>query len=200
MTQHVIGQINQLSVGEGAPQISSPAIIMPVKLVGRLEGWHFCAKTGLCRKAFDNANTISIELKAIIRDNMNSPTDFAMDNLFATDGQKYGGGGHAAGDPAGKDGILVDDLTNAYWLTMVTVVHPVTPSGSYFRQWQGVLTNDFGVGSFVIGSSTDISTAVIGVNLDFANNFVYKYASGKPAETTMAANDILTVNWTVTVG
>lgn len=180
---------------------SAPAIIMPIALKGHLEGWHFCAKTRLWSKAFDRRNSIGGELKAIVRDNLNAPTDFALDNLFATDGQKYGGGGHAAGDPAGKDGIVVEDVTNDYWLTMITSVHPTDPSGSYYRQWQGVLTNDFGAGSFVIGDGSSLS-AVIGVNMIAAGvaGFTYDYAYGIPAETTMAASDILTVNWKITVG
>lgn len=175
--------------------IGAPAIISSLELKGHLEGWHFCAKTRLWRRAFSDKNTISSELKAIVRDNLNTNTDFALDNLFATDGQKHGGGGHAAGDPAGKDGIIVKDDTNDYYITLITAVHPTDPSGNYYRQWQGVLTNDFGAGSFVV----DVF-AKIGVNLDGPTTFVYDYAQGVPAATTMAANDILTINWKVTVG
>ena len=126
MTPHVIGQINQLST------IPLPALILPLNLVGHIEGWHLCAKTGLLRKVFSHFNSIHTELKAIVRDNMNSPTDFALDNFFAVDGQIYGGDafyGEAA-DPAGKDGIIVYDGTNDKYLTIVTTVHPSVPSGS----------------------------------------------------------------------
>ena len=53
---------------------------------------------------------------------MNAPTDFAMDDLFGTDGQEFGGTGHAVGDPTGKDGITLFDSTNTKYLTTVTVV------------------------------------------------------------------------------
>lgn len=181
----------------------APGIVNLIQLTGELEGWHFCAKTKIWKKVFSNRNTIQTELKAIIRDNMNSPTDFAMDNLFSVDGEVYGGDatyGEPA-DPAGKDGIMIYDDTNNLWLTMVTVVHPTDPSGSYYRQWQGVLTNDFGIGSFVIDEDNTVNGgAAIGTNLNASTDFLYEYAIGVPAETTMAGNDILTVNWKIAVG
>ncbi len=183
-----------------------PTIVSPLKLSGYLEGWHYCAETKLWRKTFGGPNTISAELKAIVRDNMAAPAGFALggpglDEYFATDGQKHGGGGHAAGDPAGFDGIIVLDTTNTYWLTLITTVHPSDASGQYYRQWQGVLTNDFGAGAFNVGGSGGGSDAGIGVNLNGANTFVYDYASKViSAAIVMAVNDILTVNWKISVG
>lgn len=180
--------------------IGTPAIITPIEIRGRLEGFHYCADAKLWTKRFSRVNSIANELKAIIRDNLNSNTDFALDSMFATDGQKYGGGGHAAGDPSGSDGIICRDDTNAYWLTMITAVHP-TPSGSYFRQWQGVLTNDFGVGSFVIDEDAVSRAYKIGVNLNGIEGYTYDFAyAGEDDPITMAANDIFTVNWKITIG
>jgi len=180
--------------------IGTPAIIMSLEVRGHLEGFHYCAETKLWTKRFSRANYINANLKTIVKDNLNSVTDFALDNMFATDGQKFGDGGHAAGDPAGKDGIICFDDTNNYWLTMITAVHPVTPDGNYFRQWQGVLTNDFGAGAFVIDQGADAAYR-IGVNLDGAETFVYDYAAADEDDPiTMAANDIFTVNWKINVG
>lgn len=180
---------------------SAPAIIMPIALKGHLECWHYSAEKRLWTKRISKPNSIHSELKAIIRDNLVSTTDFALDNLFATDGQIFGGGGHAAGDPIGKDGIIVFDSTNTYWLTTITAVHPTDPSGSYYRQWQGVLTNDFGAGSFVLSNQGGTLGAMIGVDLDGNNTFGYTYALQVfDTDITMAANDILTTNWKITVG
>jgi len=165
--------------------IGKPAVIMPIELKGHLEGWHHCAKSGLWRKVFDEKNAIDNELKAIIRDNMNAPTDFAMDNLFATDGEVHGGDafyGEAA-DPAGKDGIVARDSTNGYWITTITTVHPTDPSGNYYRQWQGVLTNDFGVGGFVVSvegvHAAKIGTSLAGAAGGYTVSFGYEFAGGE---------------------
>ena len=185
--------------------IGAPGIVMPLDITGHTTGFHFCAKTGLYTKVLDAPNLIHSELKAIIRDNMNSPTDFAMDDLFAVDGREWGGTGHAdAVDPAGKDGIVLYDITNAKYLTMITAVHPTDPSGNYYRQWQGVLTNDYGVGSFNTGvvSVPGPYTVNMGKNLDSAAQFgfAYNYANQVFALITIAANDILTINWKITIG
>lgn len=168
---------------------------MPIDVKGYITGFHYCAKTKLWTKVAGKDNTVSTELKAIIRDNLNSPTDFAMDNMFTIDGEEWGGTGHVGGNPAGKDGILIVDVTNDKRLTLVTVVHPTDASGSYYRQWQGVLTNDFGVGSFVV------NVLLLGVNMDAIGSYVYIYAAGLlTPNVTLAANDILTINWKLTVG
>lgn len=181
--------------------VGTPTIVSPVALSGYVSGWHYCAETKLWEKAFSGLNTISDELKAIVRDNMNAPADFALDNYFATDGQKYGGGGHAAGDPAGFDGIVVLDTTNTYWLTLITIVHPSDASGNYYRQWQGKLINNLGAGVFNIGEGGGAFDALIGVNLDGANTFVYDFASKVIATAiVMQVNDILTINWKIVVG
>lgn len=179
--------------------IHTPAIIVPLELRGFVEGWHFIAKKGLWVKKFAKANSIQNPLRVVIRDNLYANSDFAMDNLFDTDGQEYGGTGYAAGDPDGKDGVVIYDYTGSQYLTMVTAVHPTDPSGDYYKQWRGVLTNDFGVGSIVIGGTSYMGFDLIAAS--GAGSFAVIYAKTVIDEqTTMLANDILTVDWKITIG
>ncbi len=167
---------------------------------GRMVIRHYTHKRGVWRKEFDEENEIGAGLKIAIRDNLHAADDFAMDFLFDTDGQKGGGGGHAAGDPVGKDGILIYEGTilNTH-ITMITTVHPSDPSGDYYKQWQGILTNDFGLGAFVVGRGSGISGAFMGADQSGGAAFGHRYASQKFAIITMAPNDILTIDWKVSL-
>lgn len=174
-----------------------------LKLSGFIEGWHFIATKGLWVKEFAEVNAFHANLKAAIRDNFAAPGTFALgepgSDLFATDGQEWGGTGHAGGDPANKDGIVVYDDSNSLWLTMITTIHSV-PSGNYWRQWQGVLTNDYGAGAFNIGGAVG-DDALLGVGLSAVDGFTIQFASKDDiAVIDMQPSDILTLAWKITIG
>lgn len=161
---------------------------------------HYMHKKGIWSEEVVKVNLIRSTYKEVVRDNLHAAADFAMDNFFATDGQEYGGGGLVGGDPVGKDGIVVYDATNVLYLTMITIVHPVNPSGDYYRQWRGTLTNDFGGGSINIGIVTGFYSAChMGMNLTDKAFYQYRYASQDFDPVTLATDDILTIDWTISL-
>ncbi len=167
-------------------------------ITGRIILQHYVHKEGIWREESAKENTIYTSYKNIIRDNLHSAADFAMDNLFGVDGQQEGGAGHAGGDPVGKDGILVYDSTNDKYLTLITVVHPTDPSGDYYRQWRGTLTNNDGAGIFNAGVLGGTG-AIMGVNLQNIFLFGYPYANQSFDVVTLAVDDILSVDWKISL-
>lgn len=181
--------------------IGKPTVILPKNLVGRFDCWHFNAKRGVWIKKVSMENTIHPDLKEVIRENLYANSDFALDNLFDVDGQIWGDGGHAAGDPNGKDGMLFRDTTNNLRLTAITVIHPDDPSGDYYKQWRGTLTNDFGIGSISIFGSASVD-AYLGHDHNSGSDprFDIYYATVQNVpEVVMLANDILVGNWKVSI-
>ena len=150
---------------------------------------------------FKGPNTIQNAIKINMRDTMNSNVDFALNNLQAT---QVANASLGAGQN-GKDGIIVGNgnpATEAYRPAdptapdfMASAVHPSDPSGNYYRQWQGVYQN------LLVGDES-LSGAILGQ--DYLNTdqgaFVEDYAIGTFATVVLAQNDIITINWKITVG
>lgn len=172
-----------------------------LQLKGRIQVFVTRAKTGIKKLVVDKENTIATDLKTNMRDTMNSNVDLALDNLQATQVANASLGA----SENGKDGIIVglgDPSTEAYKPGdtaapdfMASAVHPTTPSGSFFRQWQGVYQN-------LLAGAETLSGAILGQNYLNTDDgaFVLQYATGTFSSVVLAQNDILTINWKITVG
>lgn len=174
-----------------------------LQLKGRIQVFVKRANTGIEELLVDKENTIATNLKTNMRDTMNSNVDFALDNLQAT---QVANASLGASQNA-KDGIVTGNgnpSTEAYKPGdatapdfMASAVHPTTPSGSspFFRQWQGVYQN-------LLAGAETLSGAILGQNYLNTDNgaFVLQYALGTFASVVLAQNDILTINWKITVG
>ncbi len=172
-----------------------------VGLKGYTEIYVTRAKTGKTELVFAGPNTISADLKEQFRDTMNSNVDFALNNMQATQVENSA---LSAGENT-KDAIVIGDGDPAsaafkpadptHPQMMATAVHPSDPSGNYYRQWQGIYQN-------LLSGNDTISGAVIGFDYLVTLNSVFntQYATQTFAAITLQQNDILTVNWKISVG
>lgn len=150
--------------------------------------------TGKEEIVFEGRNEIDDLLKENFRDSMNANVDFALDNLQATQVDA----GDLSASLNGKDGLIIYDggptITNALGF-MASAVHPTTPSGNFFRQWQGVYQNLSG------GDETPIN-ANIGLGYTHSGGAAFSdpYALIAISGVTLLNNDIITINWKITVG
>ncbi|KKN53574.1 hypothetical protein LCGC14_0600700 [marine sediment metagenome] len=138
---------------------------------------------------FEDENVIENTLKINIRSTFHTSVDFALDNLRAT---------QDATGTAGDDGIIIFS-TDAHGPAsfvgiMANAVHPTDPSGNYYRQWQGIWQEP--------SAAETIKAAELGHNFDGTGNFVGGlYASEDISpDISLVLNDILTINWKVSVG
>ena len=168
-------------------------------LTGRVQVLVKRAETGIETLLFEQENTIDGELKQALKDTMHSNSDFALDNLQATQVAKAS----LSASQNGKDGIFVMDAgaTHAAILAlMATAVHG-TPDGDdpYFRQWAGVYQN------LTAGEQT-ASIGRIGQDYTFDAGdtntewFGTDYANTSFTPVTLQINDIITINWKITIG
>ncbi len=147
----------------------------------------------------DQHNIISNDLRGKMRDTMNSNADFALDNLQATQVAQAS----LSAALNGKDGICLFDETSGITIAdmlafMASAVHPTDPSGSYYRQWQGVYQNLTGVTE--IADSADLGQNYTHVPSSPPFSSGVLYAANGWADVTLLNNDIITVNWKITVG
>lgn len=181
--------------------LSAIAASKDLRLNGHILGIIKRAATGIEEIVIDQANTIHNDLKGKMRDTMNSNTDFAMDNLQATQVAEAS----LSASLNGKDGLflygsdLTPIITNALGF-MASDVHPTEPfdSNPYYRQWQGVYQN-------LTGGSESAEAADMGQSYThtpssgaFAAGVIY--ATSDFANVTLLDNDIITINWKITVG
>jgi len=174
-----------------------------LQLKGRIQVFVKRAKTGIEELLVDQENTIQNDLKDVMRDVMHSNADFALDNLQATQVAQAS----LSASLNGKDGLLVYSVDSAIAVDnalgfMASAVHPTTPTGDspYFRQWQGVYQN-------LTGSTETAKSAEIGQNYTqaptadppFDANGI-SFARSNFADVTLLDNDIITINWKITVG
>lgn len=170
-----------------------------LQVKGRIQVLVRRAKTGIEELMFEQENTIDGELKQALKDTMHSNSDFALDNLQATQVAKA----DLSASENGKDGIFVMDAgaTHAAILAlMATAVHG-TPDGDdpYFRQWAGVYQN------LTAGAQT-ASIGRIGQDYTFdvadtaTEWFGTDYAQTSFSVVTLQINDIITINWKITIG
>ncbi len=173
-----------------------------LKLTGHIQVFVERAKRpGIQELLVDQENTINNEFKTVVRNTMNSNVDFALDNLQATSiaNASLGAGAN------GKDGVIIgngDPATESYLPAdptapnfMASVVHPTDESGNYYRQWQGTFQN-------LLAGAVSINGAILGLNYLNTDQeaFVTRYAIGTFSNVSLAQNDIITINWKITVG
>ena len=91
------------------------------------------------------------------------------------------------GGISGKDGIYI--VTSGGIYSMITAAHPTDPSGNYYRRWQGILTAPKAL-NFLGG-------VYLGTIFDAAGHFDYPWDSDSLSAWSMAAGDILRINWKV---
>lgn len=173
----------------GAPNI----IHSSIKLTGHVQCFVRRADCPDVNKLeFEGANIIDFALKEFFRDTMNSSVDAALDNLRATQSQ--------VGTIA-DDGITLFNALGTVLATyvgiMASAVHPTDPSGDFYRQWQGVWQEP--------SATEEIVVAVLGHDLDdptvSPENFDPYYATEDIIPTiNLVLNDILTINWKISVG
>lgn len=139
---------------------------------------------------FEDENVILAALKSNFRDTMHTTVDFALDNLRAT---------QSATGTNNDDGIVIYD-TDAPLDTpnmigiMANAVHPSDPSGTYYRQWQGVWQEP--------SASETVKSAELGQDLNTTTSvFTEGYADENiTPDIALVLNDVLTINWKVSVG
>ena len=88
-----------------------------------------------------------------------------------------------------KDGLLISATGNYY--PMITAVHPTDPSGNYYRRWQGVFIAS---GAFNFNGYVSIGTDFVSSDRGFESN---EWDEDLLSAWSMAAGDILKVNWKV---
>lgn len=156
-----------------------------LKLTGHVEAYvRRAANPEVNELVFSESNTIVNALKENFRDTMNSSVDFALDNLRAV---------QAAVGTAGDDGILLygTDVLGSLIGIMANAVHPTDPSGNYYRQWQGVWQEP---------SGSTVKSALIGQNF-LSSIMLQGYASEDISpDIVLITNDILTINWKISLG
>lgn len=168
-------------------------------LTGHIVGIVKRAATGIEEIVIDQSNTIQVQLKRAIRDTMNNNVDFAISNLQATQVPQAS----LSAALNGKDGICVFDdagITIADMLGfMASAVHPSDPSGEVYRQWQGVYQNLTGVTETSVKAhiGQGYTHAPGSAPFDGVNEL---YASASYALVTLLNNDIITINWKITIG
>ena len=170
-----------------------------LQLSGHILGIVKRAETGKEEIVIDQLNTIWSQLKDNMRDTMNSNVDFALDNLQATQVAQAS----LSAALNGKDGLIVFDNSAGVLISdalafMASAVHPIDPTGDYYRQWQGVYQN--------LTGSTEYSTkAMIGntySHVPASTPFIEEYSrtlSGYSV-VTLLDNDIITINWKISIG
>lgn len=188
-----------MNYSQGLREMTALAEEKGLKLTGHLQLLVKRAASGIEEVVVDQSNTIDTELKAKFRDTMNSNTDFALDNLQATQVAQAS----LSAALNGKDGITCNETTTPDYAEiiafMASAVHPSDPSGNYYRQWQGVYQN-------LTGSAEDVESASIGQSFvhdpggTASEWFDVDYAFSTFTKVTLQNNDILTVNWKITVG
>jgi hypothetical protein len=72
---------------------------------------------------------------------------------------------------------------------MITAAHPTDPSGNYYRRWQGVFTAP--------SSISFLGNVYLGTKFNLDGHFDYPWDSDSLSAWSMAAGDILKVNWKV---
>ncbi len=174
-----------------------------LQLSGHVLGVVKRALTGKEEIVIDQVNVISDDLKINMRNTMNTNVDFALDNLQATQVAQAA----LSASLNAKDGLFLFDNSGGETIDdglafMASAVHPTDPAGAapYYRQWQGVYQNLTGV--------TELSTEVHighsythGTGIEpFGSSSFGLYAEAVYATVTLLNNDIITINWKITVG
>ena len=176
-------------------QIITPPPVVGVnfKLFGEVEVLHRKHLQGVEETIYKGPNTIHANLKAKFRDIMNANSDFALNNKFLVDEEDGFSGANS-----GKDGILLDTDQGTRGATMIFSDHS-DASGSYYRQWAGVYTNDFGSGTHIMSGARMGWVLDETVTYSVGTNFTVVYADTTFSAVSLLANDILTINWKVSV-
>ncbi len=86
-----------------------------------------------------------------------------------------------------KDGLLIKDAN--FYYPMITTVHSSDPSGNYYRRWQGVFTGPLNFSGLV-----SLGTDLVDEDVGFDTN---EWDNDSLSAWSMAAGDILRVNWKV---
>ena len=169
-------------------------------LTGHIVGIVKRHATGLEEVVFDQTNVIATNLKVAMRDTMNANVDFAIDNLQAAQVARA----TLSATENGKAGIVIYDSTTLIISNIVafmaSAVHPIDASGTHYRQWQGIYQNITG------GTESGIVQAEIGrgyIHTPAASPFGASgvtYATGVFAAVVLLNNDIITINWKITIG
>ncbi len=179
----------------------SPAVIgARMDIYGEVEIFVKRALSDRMESVHKGNNTISNDLKANMHDTMNANVDFALDNLQATQVAQAS----LSASLNGKDGLFLFDNSGGETIGdglafMASAVHPTDPSGSYYRQWQGVYQNLTGVTE--ISTEAHMGHSYVHVPADEPfEDFPGLYAEAVYAAVTLLNNDIITINWKITVG
>ncbi len=189
-----------LTINEGILELLPIAEEKGLRLIGHIFATVKRAITGIEETVIDQSNTIEVDLKEAMRDTMHSNTDFALDNLQATQVAQAS----LSAALNGKDGICVANINpgsiiiSTLLAFMASAVHPSDPSGNYYRQWQGVYQN-------LTGSTETAKSAVMGqgyTHVTTDNPFLagVRFTNSYFADVTLLNNDIITINWKITVG
>jgi len=158
------------------------------------------AKTGLIELVHEGPNTINADLKDAMAETMHSSSDFALDNLQATQIEQAALSAGANGKDAlyiGANSLVDHDSILAI---MASAVHPTDSDGSYYRQWQGVWQNLTGVTKNATGGAIGQGYVNSAGGSPQTTFITLIYASTTFSNVAMLANDIMTFNWQISVG
>jgi len=151
-----------------------------VKIMHNVEVWLKRANEDDFKLVKEAHNTTEAALKSWLCSAMNGDNEEYMgfNLLFSSS---------VLGGIMEKDGIIVD--VGASYYSMITTVHATDPSGNYYRRWQGILTAPAAL-NFLGG-------VYLGTKFDAAGHFDYPWDSDSLSAWSMAAGDILRINWKV---
>ena len=169
--------------------IGAPAIIHDsIKLSGIVQAFVRRADCPDVNKlVFEDKNAININLKTFLRNTMDSSVDNALDNLRVA---------QSATPTAGDDGIMIYDHDTTLDATsnigIMAMGDPPT-TGNYYQEWQGTWQEP--------SANETVKSAALGWSNDGADEFDVIYATENiNPDVVLVLNDILTINWRISIG
>lgn len=133
---------------------------------------------------FEDENLIENAFKNLVNNAMVAAEDYALDNLRATQ--------DATGTSA-DDGILIfNNDTHGPAGFVGIMANTFEATTNYSKRWQGIWQEP--------SATEDIKSAEIGHDFDGVGNMDVPYATEDISpDIALVLNDILTINWTITI-